>query len=94
MEVICFKCQKVNTSLSKIGRRDECLECKSDLHTCRNCEFYDVKSYNECRETSAEMVKEKERANYCDFFSPGQKGAKAVDEKARLKAAADALFKK
>jgi hypothetical protein len=94
MEAICFKCQKVNTSLSKIGLRDECMECRSDLHICKNCEFYDVKSYNECREPSAEMVKEKERANYCDFFYPSKKGAEVKDEKARLKAAADALFKK
>lgn len=94
MEVICFHCQKVNTSLSKIGLRDECMGCGSDLHVCKNCEFYDVKSYNECREPSAEVVKEKERANYCDFFSPTKKGVGVLDEKARLKAAADALFKK
>jgi hypothetical protein len=94
MEVICFHCQKPNASLGKIGLRDECMGCRSDLHVCKNCDFYDVKSYNSCREPSAEVVQEKERANYCDFFSPAKKGSGVVDEKARLKAAADALFKK
>lgn len=94
MEVICFHCQKINTSLGKIGLRDECMGCRSDLHVCKNCEFYDPKSYNECREPSADVVKEKDRANYCDFFSPSKKGSSASDEKAKLKNAAEALFKK
>lgn len=94
MEVICFNCRKTNTSMGKIGFRDECIHCRSDLHVCKNCEFYDVKVYNECRETSADVVREKERANFCDFFSPGKNSPSALDEKARLKAAADSLFKK
>lgn len=94
MEVICFHCHKTNSSAGKIGFRDECMSCGSDLHACKNCEFYDIKSYNECREPSAEVVREKERSNRCDFFSPSSKGAGVVDEKAKLKAAAEALFKK
>lgn len=94
MDVICFQCQKINTSQSKIGFRDECMSCGADLHVCQNCEFYDVKSYNECREPSAEVVGEKVRSNLCDFFSANQKNATVMDEKARLKAKAEALFKK
>lgn len=94
MELSCFHCKKNNTYSEKVGFRDECLHCKNDLHVCKNCEFYDVKAYNECRETSADVVREKDRANYCDFFSPSKKTASFSDEKARLKAAAEALFKK
>lgn len=94
MEVSCFHCQNINKSIGKIGFRDECLKCRSDLHVCKNCEFYDVKAYNECREPSADVVREKERANFCDFFVAGTKAGGVTDEKARLKAAADALFKK
>lgn len=94
MEVICFNCQKMNTSLGNIGFREECLSCRADLHVCRNCEYYDIKSYNECREPSAEVVREKDRANLCDFFSANKKAKGAGDEKERLKAAAAALFKK
>ena len=94
MEVTCFHCQEINKSEGKPGFRDECLKCRSDLHVCKNCEFYDPKVYNECRESSADVVRDKERANFCDFFSPRARGSGVIDEKARLKAAADALFKK
>lgn len=94
MDVICFHCQKMNSSSAQIGFRDECMSCRSDLHVCKNCEFYDPKSYNECREPSAEVAREKERSNLCDFFSPTKKSSAANDEKSRLKAAAELLFKK
>ncbi len=98
MEVSCFHCQKTTTSLSKIGFRDECLSCRTDLHVCKNCEFYDVKSHHECREhlnPNAELVREKERANLCELFSASKKKSTGItDEKARLKSAAEALFKK
>lgn len=94
LDVICFSCSHKNTILSStVGRRDECMRCKSDLHVCKNCEHYDCKSYNECRETSADVVKEKERSNFCDYFKPG-KGLSGVDQAAKLKSAAEALFKK
>lgn len=94
MDLSCFHCKKINNYSDKVGFRDECLHCSSDLHVCKNCEFYDVKSYNECKENSADVVREKDRANYCDFFSP-RKTAHTIDsEKDKLKAAAEALFKK
>ena len=94
MKVLCFHCKKITTSESKIGFREECGFCRSDLHVCKNCEFYDPKAYNECRETSADVVREKERANFCDFFSGSDKLGTGLDKAAQLKAAAEALFKK
>lgn len=93
MTITCFHCKKVITLSGKVGFRDEC-DCHSDLHVCKNCQFYDPRAYNECREPSADVVKEKERANFCDYFSPNQDGATAVDKAAQLRAAAEALFKK
>lgn len=94
MDVFCFSCKKISTVPGKLGFRDECDSCRADLHVCKNCEFYDPKSYNECREPSAEVVREKERSNLCDFFSANTKATGVDDQKAKLKAAADALFKK
>ena len=94
MVVHCFHCKHNMTVTAKIGFRDECDKCRSDIHVCKNCEFYDAKSYNECRETSADVVKDKERSNFCDFFSPSQNASAADDKAAKLKAAAEALFKK
>ncbi len=94
MEIFCFSCKKANSYQDKLGFRDECLHCRADLHVCKNCEFYDAKAYNECRETSADVVREKERANFCDFFN-ARKGLGSVDDhKAKLKSAAESIFKK
>ena len=94
MTIYCFSCKKENNYTDRVGFRDECLHCDQDLHVCKNCEFYDPKVYNECRETAADVVREKERANFCDFFSANQGLGSVTDEKAKLKAAAEALFKK
>ncbi len=77
-----------------VGRREECPQCRSDVHVCKNCEFYDVKVYNECKETQAEVVRERDRANYCDYFNPKKNGVGGLDKAAALRAAAEALFKK
>ena len=79
---------------AKIGLREECSHCGADAHVCKNCQFYDPNSYNECREPSADRVKEKDRANFCDYFTLNQDGNAVVDKAAALKAAAEALFKK
>jgi len=70
---LCFKC-KTPVNLEQITRRDECLQCKSDLHVCLNCEFYEKGRANACREPLAEPVKEKERANFCDYFRFKEQG--------------------
>jgi hypothetical protein len=89
----CFSCGKEMSFVDMIGRRDECPHCHADARVCKNCQFYDSKAYNECHETSAEVVREKERSNVCDFFQPGSKFSEATSRDA-LRAAAEALFKK
>lgn len=92
-QIFCFHCKKVSPLIGILGRRDECPFCKSDLHVCKNCQHYDPKSYNECREPSADVIKEKEKANFCDYMLAKAEGD-VVDQAAKLKAAAEALFKK
>lgn len=90
----CFSCGKEIVLLGIVGRRDECPHCRADVHVCKNCEFYDPKVYNECRETAADVVREKDRANFCDYFTPRKGGVEVIDKAATLRAAAEALFKK
>lgn len=73
-----FQCFKCGGSLSTdfVGRRDACPSCNSDVKVCKNCNFYDIKVYNECHEPQAERVLEKDRSNYCDYFKP-HTGARA-----------------
>lgn len=79
-----------------VGFRAECEACGRDLHVCLNCAHHDASSYNECREPGAERVLERDRANRCDVFRPedGASGNAPVDERAKAKAALDALFSK
>jgi hypothetical protein len=94
-EVICHQCQKSNTYSERLGFREVCLFCGADLHVCLSCEFYDLKSYQECREPQAERVKEKDRANRCEYFSPRSTNSENKGpSKEDLIAAAEALFSK
>ena len=65
--MICWKCKK-EISIEKPVRSDECPLCHADLHVCRGCDFYENGAHNDCRESSADMVTDKERANFCDYF--------------------------
>jgi hypothetical protein len=93
--MICFRCGKENPVIGGIvGRGDSCLQCGGSLKVCKNCDFYDVKAYNECRESSADRVVDKDKSNFCDYFVPSSRGI--LDSKPKLDplAAAEALFKK
>ncbi|MCP4136678.1 MAG: hypothetical protein GY754_37255 [bacterium] len=91
----CYNCNKELTMDPKVGVREACPACDADLHVCRNCMFYEPGSYNNCRENRAERVVDKEKYNYCDYFSfkksnPNQKETgKKDDSKNKF----DSLFK-
>ena len=92
-QLTCYSCGTIHAFVDRVGRREECLKCRADLHCCRNCRFYDPKAYNECREPTADVVREKEAGNFCDFFEPGGSGS-AQSEREKLLAQAEALFGK
>lgn len=89
----CFSCGAEMSFIDSVSRRDECPKCRADVRVCKNCQFYDPKVYNECRETSAEVVQVKDRSTLCDFFRPGSGDGGKTSQDA-LRAAAEALFKK
>lgn len=53
-----------------IGFRDVCDRCGADLHVCLSCTHHDPSAYNECRESSAERILDRDRANRCEYFRP------------------------
>jgi hypothetical protein len=69
-----LRCWKCGASLADyslpLRRLEECRECHAELHVCRMCEFYDTTKAKHCREPIAEEVKDKIRANFCDYFKP------------------------
>jgi len=91
----CYNCGKNIPVLGafKIARTEDCPYCLKSLHCCKMCKFYDAKVYNECHETNAERIVDKEKANFCDYFilSGGGSSGPSKDD---LVNAADALFKK
>ena len=64
----CFNCGHHVELDDRLPHNATCEKCSSYLRCCLNCRFYDPNAYNECREFSAERVKEKEKANFCEFF--------------------------
>ena len=90
----CWSCGK-GIELNNYHRLDSCTLCGRDSHVCKNCEHYDRAYNNECRESSADRVVEKERSYFCDFFKPSNRsGGTGGKSQSDLKSAADALFKK
>jgi hypothetical protein len=76
--------------------RDTCPKCDYDLHVCRNCRFYDPAKHNQCAETQAEWVRDKEASNYCDYFPPNQilsAGKRSMSPEENAKKKFDSLFK-
>ncbi|MFL2546668.1 MAG: hypothetical protein ACJ0SL_04825 [Candidatus Rariloculaceae bacterium] len=69
-----FRCYRCGHSLAvltlPISRRDECRQCRVEMHVCRMCQYYDPRLPEACAEDDALEVKEKSRANFCDYFKP------------------------
>lgn len=86
----CWRCGMAIETRERVGRRDTCLGCGGDLRCCRNCRFHDPVSHNQCREPQAERQVDKERGNFCGWFSLGAAGGggrtQAADARARLEA--------
>lgn len=76
------------------SREKTCGKCGRDTRVCKNCVFYERGAHNDCHESQAERVVEKERSNFCDFFRPRSGGGSGAPERDTLRAAAEALFKK
>lgn len=91
----CWKCGREIEIKERIGFREHCPGCDRALHACLNCEFHDPAYNNQCRETQAERVVDKERANFCEFFASRKPGkAKISSPAAGSRAKLDELFKK
>ncbi len=69
--LVCWKCgASIDYLTPPIERLDACKACGAEIHVCKMCVDYDTSYAHHCREPIAEEVKDKERANFCDFFKP------------------------
>ena len=90
----CAFCGSEVEVIDRVGRLDECPTCHRDLHACLQCRLYDRGSHNQCRESQAGYVGDKERANFCEFFTFGRDVAPEKGDWSASKRELEALFKK
>ncbi|MBI5489409.1 MAG: hypothetical protein HY905_18900 [Deltaproteobacteria bacterium] len=89
----CHKCSGKLEFEVKMMRTDVCPHCAADMHVCKNCEYWDPGEHNQCREKIAEYVADRERTNYCSYFT-FKSGERTKLDKAAVRQKLDALFKK
>jgi hypothetical protein len=95
--VNCWHCGRtieVIAGKDRIGFRDDCPGCDRALHVCLNCALYDPSYNNACREPMAERVVDKERFNFCEYFTPGDNEKPAQSAKSGAQSKLENLFKK
>lgn len=85
---MCALCGTLVEPGVKPGRRDLCPACGRELRTCLNCRFYSPGSQWDCSESIDQAVREKDRANFCDWFSYVARTKRGGDAKKGL----DSLF--
>ena len=93
----CHFCGTAVENPREVYRSSTCPACGKDLKICLNCRFYSLGAHWDCAESIDEMVRDKDRANFCTFFSfrqstPGAKGAAQPDAGQQAKRKIDKLF--
>ncbi len=67
---MCWNCGTRSDIVNMpISRSAQCPYCGKDLRSCRNCRHYDSTKSSMCREPNSDFVQDKERSNFCDWFS-------------------------
>ena len=93
--LLCWNCGSALDSIPvPVNRLAYCPKCRADLRVCRMCREFDKKLADQCRAELDDVPHEKERANFCDHFSPSPNAyVMADDSQARAaRAELDALF--
>ncbi len=66
---VCHFCATQIASPREVYRSTTCTSCGRDLKICLNCKFYSPGAHWDCAESVDEPVNEKDRANFCTFFT-------------------------
>ncbi len=67
----CHFCGTEIPNPREVYRNSTCPGCGKDLKICLNCRFYSPGAHWDCSESIDEPVRDKDRANFCTFFSFG-----------------------
>lgn len=65
-----FRCSMCGAKVldAEIGLDQQCLKCKADLHSCKQCSFFDTGARLECTQPITERISRKNGRNECTLF--------------------------
>lgn len=67
----CAMCgAPVKVELGSVSFDAKCPRCNADLHTCKNCVYFDPGARFECRKPITQRVARKDLRNECELFEP------------------------
>ena len=92
--LVCHACHGEIELIDKVKRADSCEHCGADVHCCKNCKFFDPYVHNQCRESTTMWEPDKEKANFCTYFTPRIGEGYEEEDKEAAFSKLDALFKK
>jgi len=87
---MCWYCGSPVTDPDPIGRSLRCQDCGKDLRSCKNCRFFLHGARGDCHESGAQPQADKERANFCDWFSMDPKYRNKSEGQSKDREKADA----
>jgi hypothetical protein len=99
----CSNCSTIVDTTLAIGFNEQCKKCSADLHSCKNCRYFDPGARFECQKPIEMRVAKKFDGNMCLQFAmkvsvekqQAQEFKKVTKEPVSPgKLAFDALFKK
>jgi hypothetical protein len=62
----CAQCGTVLNALTEVG---QCPKCGFELHSCKQCTYFDPSSRFECGQKIPERIARKDVRNECTFYS-------------------------
>ena len=64
-----FRCAMCGSTLAlEVQLESQCPKCKADLHSCKQCAFFDTAARFECTQPIPERIPRKSTRNQCGFF--------------------------
>jgi hypothetical protein len=64
----CSLCGSIVPPPVDITFESQCLKCKADLRSCKNCRHFDTAAQFECTQAIPERITKKDLRNRCEFF--------------------------
>ena len=70
-DLLCWSCgQSASEHPTPMSTYAECSSCNAQLHVCRMCGYWDSQIRTGCKEERAEEIRDREKANFCEWFLP------------------------